>query len=285
MKIRKIGILFHPKVEATISKAHEVELFLKRNGVQVWLCSAWEPRQIYSSINGTDLIVTIGGDGTILRAFHAIGDAVVPIVGINLGKLGFLAEIDADSAESELEKLLEGNSWIDERAMLSAELLPVKGKSQQFYALNDVSAGRGEILRLVKIEVSINNRSFTTYNADAVVIATATGSTGYALAAGGPILYPESKDLVIVPVAPHLSMPYPLILPGTSEISLTINTYHAASLSVDGHDNMLLHDGDKIIVKLSQRVARFLRIHPRENFFISLEGKLNGKQHSSGRKG
>jgi len=284
MKLKKIGILFHPKVKATIAKAREVEQFLQKNSVDTWICSAWEPDDIAACIDGTELIVTVGGDGTILRAFHAIGDAAVPVTGINLGKLGFLAEIDAGDAVSQLEKLLNGSGWIDERSMLAIELSSGNEAPRRFFALNDVSVGRGEVIRLVKIDVVINDMPFTTYRADAVVVATSTGSTGYALAARGPVLYPQSRDVVMLPVAPHLSMPYPLVLPETAAVKLTVNTYHAASMSVDGHDNLSLSDGDVVTVTSSNRTARFLRFRPREAFFSSLEEKLRGKQREPGRK-
>lgn len=284
VKLKKIGILFHPKVEATMAKTREVEQFLATKGISAWICSAWEPAAIAQSIDGTDLIVTVGGDGTILRAFHAISDAAVPVVGVNLGKLGFLAEIDANDAMEQLQQLLDGRGWIDERTMLSIELISGHEEPRRYFALNDVSVGRGEILRLIKIDVEINDIFYATFRADAVVVATATGSTGYSLAAGGPILYPQSNDFVIVPVAPHLTIPYPLVLPNDAKVRLKVNTYHAASLSIDGHDNLSLVDGDVITVERSTRTARFLRFRPREEFYMSLEDKLRGKRREPGRK-
>ena len=161
--------------------------------------------------------------------------------------------------------------------MLRVELVSSGKEPQEFFALNDVAVGRGDVVRLVKIDVRIDGQLITTYRADAAVIATATGSTGYALAAGGPVMYPGSKDMIVVPVAPHLGLSYPLVVPAASVVSLTVNTYHAASLSIDGHDNLPLSDGDTVTARPSSRIARLLRFRPRDFFFNTLEQKLRGK--------
>jgi NAD+ kinase len=168
--------------------------------------------------------------------------------------------------------------------MLQAEVVSSGQETRIFHALNDIVVARGEIARLIKVEASVDGQHLTTYKTDGVIMATATGSTGYALAARGPILYPQSRDFLLVPVAPHLSSSYPLVLPETAEVVLRLNTYHTATLSVDGHINLPLSDGDKIIIRRSPHVARFLRIHPGESFYGSLEDKLKGKQGESDRK-
>ena len=121
--------------------------------------------------------------------------------------------------------------------------------------------------------------------ADSVIVATATGSTGYAVAAGGPIMYPQSRDMILASVAPHLSLSHALVLPETARLTLRLVSYHPATLSVDGHINLPMTDGDAITVKRSPNTARFLRLRPRESFYSSLEGKLEGKQGVQGRKG
>jgi NAD+ kinase len=168
--------------------------------------------------------------------------------------------------------------------MLQVELTSKGQKIRVFHALNDVVIGRGEIARIIRVDVTIDGQPLTTYKADAVITATATGSTGYALAAAGPILYPQSPDFVLVPVAPHLSMSYPLVVPESAEVVLRLNTYHTATLSIDGHVNIPLTDGDTVTVKHSPHIARFYRIRPQDSFFGTLEDKLKGKQGESGRK-
>jgi NAD+ kinase len=275
--LKKIGILYHPKVEATQVKARELEGFLNSKGISTWVCSAWEREKAGTRLNGTDLLLTVGGDGTILRAVQVVIPGTTPITGINLGKLGFMTEFDADKALEELSALLDKKGWIDERTMLQAEIIAPGQEPRIFHALNDIVVARGEIARLIRIEASIDGQYMTTYKTDGIVVATATGSTGYALAARGPVLHPGSGDFLLVPVAPHLSLPYALVLPETTEVELRLSTYHPATLSVDGHINLPLSDGDTLTIKRSPHKARFWRIRPENSFYSSLEEKLRGK--------
>ena len=276
--MKKIGILFHPKVPATRKKAGELLKFLKSQGVSVWECSAWEREKACALLKGTDLLLTVGGDGTILRGVQVVIPGKTPITGINLGKLGFLTEFDADEAMEKLPLLLDGKGWTDERTLLQVELIAPGQTKKIFHALNDVVLARGEVVRLIRVEVSIDGQPLTTYKTDGLIIATATGSTGYALAARGPIIYPESRDLLLTPVAPHLSLPYALVLPEKAAVTLRLDTYHQALLSIDGHINLPLSSSDTIVVRRSPYIARFLRLRPRESFYSLLEEKLRGKQ-------
>jgi NAD+ kinase len=274
--VKKIGILYHPKVAATRKKAGELEKFLKAKGITTWLCSAWDREKACRLLPDTDLLLTVGGDGTILRAVQAVIPGRTPITGINLGKLGFMTEFDAGEAQDKLPLLLEGKGWLDERAMLQAEVV-AGGEKQVFHALNDAVLARGEIVRLIRVDVSIDGEPFSVYKTDAIIAATATGSTGYALAARGPIIYPQSSDILLVPVAPHLSLPYPLVLPEKTVITLRLSSYHPAVLSIDGHVNIKVSDGDVVTVRRSPHVARFRRVRPRGSFFNFREAKLRGK--------
>jgi NAD+ kinase len=273
----KIGILYHPKVQATRSKAKEVETFLKEQGISVWTCSAWEKEKACEKMDGTDLIITVGGDGTILRAVQVVINTSAPVLSINMGKLGFMTELTSHEAIARLPEVLDGKGWIDERAMLRAEVVTGDGRKCVFDALNDVVVARGEIARLIKVTAGVDDQPLTTYRADGVIIATATGSTGYALAAGGPVLYPRSQDMLMMPVAPHLTLKYPLVLPSAATVKLRLDTYITATMSVDGHINLPLEDGVTVTVKRSSHAARFLRICPREYFYGNLEEKLKGK--------
>ena len=277
--VNKVGILYHPMVKAAYVKAKKLQEFLDSNGVSVWLCSAWEGDKARAQLNNTDLILSVGGDGTILRAAQVIVPGMTPIIGINLGKLGFMTELSADEALEKLPSLLAGEGWIDERAMLEAELSATDRELPRiFHALNDIVVARGAIARLVYVEASIDGQHLTSYKADGVIAATATGSTGYSLAAGGPILYPQSKDFLLVPITPHLSPAYAMVLPSTTIVQLRITTVHQATLSIDGHINLPLSDGATITVKHSPNTTRFLRIHPETDFYNSLEQRLKGKR-------
>ncbi len=152
------------------------------------------------------------------------------------------------------------------------------GPSQTFYALNDVVIARGAVARVIYITAKIDGELLTTYKADGVILATATGSTGYALAAGGPILPPHSKDFLILPIVPLLTAKYCVVLPSDSGVELSVQAVHPATLSIDGHTNLPLNSGAIISVRRSRHKIRFLRIHPESSFYSTLEKRLKGKQ-------
>jgi len=278
MAIKKVGILYHPMIAAARTQAEKLQGFLIARGISVWLCSAWEGEQAKTQVNGTDLILTVGGDGTILRAAQVAVPDQIPITGINLGRLGFMTELNADEAEDKLPVLLEGGGWVDERARLEVELQVNESEPPRtFYALNDVVAARGGVARVVYVEASVDGEPLTTYKGDGVIVATATGSTGYSLAAGGPILHPRSKEFLLLPIVPHLSLAYPMVLPATVVVRLHLTTTHQATLSIDGHINLSLTSGAIITVRHSSKIGRFLRIPPEASFYSSLEQKLKGR--------
>ncbi|MFH0942277.1 MAG: NAD(+)/NADH kinase [Chloroflexota bacterium] len=276
--MKKVGIIFNPMVEAAGALAGELERYLAGAGVSSWSCSSWELAEIRPEVSGTDLVLSVGGDGTILRAVQAVIATKTPITGINLGKLGFMTELAADEALNRLPEILDGAGWLDERAMLEAQITGNGGEGKIYYALNDVVVARGAIARLVSVEASVDDEPLTVYRADGVMVATATGSTGYALAAGGPVLSPEVTELLLLPILPHLSLSYPLVLPARAVVSLRVSTAYRATLSVDGNINLPLESGALITVKRSQVITRFWRIHPRASFYRSLEQKLKGKK-------
>jgi len=278
MQIKKTGVLYHPMVPATQAKAAEICQFLNSQGIETWTSSAWETEHAREMLNGTDLILTAGGDGTILRAAQIVLSSDIPITGINMGTLGFLTEIKADEVMTILPDLLSGKGWLDKRAMLDAELIPADSSSvRHFTALNDVVLARGAVARLVQVKTVIDGQFLTSYRSDGVIVASATGSTGYSLAAGGPILYPECEDMLLVPIVPHLGLDHSLVLPPSSQIELQLVSNLQSTLSIDGHINLPVDGGTRIKVNLSPRKIHFLRLHPRENFYTFLEEKLQRK--------
>ena len=272
--MKRVGILYHPKLEKAKPFGRELEKFLSAQGISSWLCSAWEEEKAKPQVAGSDLILSIGGDGTILRAARAVVPHAVPIVGINLGNLGFMTELKAAEAFDKLPRLLGGEGWIEERAMLEAEKV---SQGRAFHVLNDVFVGRRSSARLVSIEAKIDGEVLTTYRADGVIVATATGSTSYLLAAGGPILYPQAREILLKPVCSHLTLDKTLVLPPEAVIQLKVTTSHEAMLSLDGQVESPLRSGDEVKVKLSSYVARFLRVQPRTYFYGSLASRLRGK--------
>lgn len=278
--MKKIGIIFHPLKEAAGILTRELEQFLGTRGVSAWLCSAWEGETARAQVDDTDLVLSIGGDGTILRAAQAILPRSVPITGINLGNLGFMTELSVDEARDKLSALLAGEGWLDERSLLEVTL-PATVESpapRTFHALNDAVIAHGEVARVIRVEASVDGELLTTYKADGVIVSTATGSTGYSLAAGGPILHPQAKEMLLLPIVPHLSASYKLVLPPASTIELRVSTLHTAMLTVDGHISTPLPSGTTVTAKRSENTVRFLRIHPDTSPWGSLEKRLKGKQ-------
>ncbi len=188
-----------------------------------------------------------------------------------------MTELSVAESRDGILKLLNGEGWIDERSILEATFA-ISGKQKTYHALNDVVIARGMVVRTIVVEAIVDNQTLTTYKADGVIVATATGSTGYNLAAGGPILHPGAKEMVLAPIMPHLSANYCLVLPASSVVELFLRTLHPASLSIDGHTNISVESGLAVTVKLSKETVRFLRIHQEKGFYASLEKRLKGKQ-------
>lgn len=272
MKI--IGILYHPKLDEARKLTERLSQSLRSSGYSVWSGSAWEEPGSKNQLDNSELIISIGGDGTILRTARVVLSHSIPILGVNLGRLGFMTELNADEAEQRLPTLLTGNSWIDERSMLQASST---SSGKIFHALNDVVMGRGSVARAINVDVNIDGVYFTSHRVDAVILATATGSTAYALAAGGPVLHPESQNILLQPVATHMGPSQSLVLPATATIRLTVHTYHPALLSIDGQINPTLEDGEQVEIKRSPFLTRFLRFKPRGSFYSMLAQRLVGK--------
>jgi NAD+ kinase len=194
-----------------------------------------------------------------------------------MGKLGFLTELTAGEAANTLPNLLAGGGWIDERAMLEVKLESRQRKvDKKFFVLNDAVIARGEIARIIYIEAEIDNEPLTTYKADGVIVATATGSTGYSLACGGPILHPQAVQFLLAPIVPHLSLNHTLVLPPETTIKLQVSPIHKAVLSIDGHISLPLDSNESITVKHSKLTTKFLRISTRNSFYSMLGQKLKG---------
>ena len=269
--MKRVGILYHPLREKARDLSQSLEEFLSSKGVSSWRCSAWDEDKAKPQVSGTELILRIGGDGTILHSARIAASLSVPILGINLGRLGFITEIDGDEAFYHLPSLLKGKGWIEERAMVEAQ-----AADKSFHALNDVVL-HSVAVRLVNIEARIDGTALTTYRADGVIAATATGSTSYSLASGGPILHPQSREIVLQPISCHLGLSHALILPPQSTVDLKIARGEKVVLSIDGQVELPLSAGQNVQVKLSPHIARFLRIHESTYFYGSLRQKLGGR--------
>jgi NAD+ kinase len=273
--MKKIGVTYHPKSDAARSVAEETSRKLAPLVPDVWVASAWDDGH-HDRIAGTDLLICCGGDGTVLRAARAVIPHPVTLLGVNLGRLGFLTEVTAPQLFDQLEAIVGGAGRIETRAMIEAETIRAGEELRDyFHALNDVVVGRAAIGRTVQFTVRTDDTMIGNYRADGVIIATATGSTAYSLSVGGPILHPESREIIVTPVAPHLAPANSLVLAAGSLVEVQIAARQSAILSVDGEPDMNLAGGDIVRVRTSGHTARFLRLGPPGDFFLRVGRRLN----------
>lgn len=272
--IQKVGVLYNPKRQNAHSLAHQIANLAGQLGASSTILPAWDEDAIRRVLPEWQLVITCGGDGTILRMTRLAAPLGIPQLGINLGNLGFLAEIQPDEIEERLPAYFDNECWIEERAMLSAEVRSANSTGQrpdaQFDALNDVLVARASHPRIIRVRVMIDDIEYGVLNGDGVIVATATGSTAYALAAGGPVLAPTLRSPVLVPVCVHVTRAVPLVLPPEASVSLQVVSGFPAIMSIDGQIDRPLTEGDEVSVKLSPHTARFLRAKKPDHFYSVL---------------
>jgi NAD+ kinase len=275
--LTRIGVLAHPLRPQSAPVAEAIAAYLQKCGVETWLHTRWDENEVGAQVQGADMVVAIGGDGAMLRAARVCAEYGVPVLGVNMGQLGFLTEISGPTTwEAPLEIVLSGQYWVEERMMIHAALLRNDQEIAQGDALNDVVISRGLASRTIWLETYIDKDWATTYISDALIVATATGSTAYALACGGPILPPELRNILIVPVAPHLSMNRPIVLSegATVEVIAAKDNTNEIVLTLDGVLTGSVEPGDLIRIQASQHVSRFVRLRERNYFYRSLLDRL-----------
>ncbi|PWH14683.1 MAG: NAD(+) kinase [Ardenticatenia bacterium] len=279
---KHIGLLYHPMIPQSRTLAAEILEFLEGRGVSVWVGSNWDEAAVAEQAASLDLFITLGGDGSMLRAARMASRHSIPILGINLGRLGFLAELQPHAWPDGLERTLAGEFWIEERMMVEAEYWHGGEKVGCHEALNEVVVSRGALARIVRLPTYIDGGYLTTYAADGLIVATATGSTAYALAAGGPIVPPELKNMLLIPLAPHLSLERAIVLSQGSVVRIKVRTDHVAILTVDGQYQVELADRDEVEVHASPRVCRFIRLQDHAYFYRTLMQRLGFAANESG---
>jgi NAD+ kinase len=228
-------------------------------------------------LEGVDLIVALGGDGTVLRAAHLAFNSEVPVLPVALGHLNFMAELVPENLYEGMETLLAGGGWRDVRALLDAEIHHDHdggGPPVHTLALNEVLVARGDINRTLVVDIQIYDAPLTTYHADGVIVSTATGSTAYALSAGGPIIDPRSRALALVPVAAHLTNIPSLVLHEDAVVTLTLRSRYNAAFSADGRDHLPLHEGDVVVVRRAEQSCTFARVFPQSTFYSRMTRRL-----------
>ena len=269
-----VGILYNPLSPPTVDLAAEIATWLVSKGVRTWRGTSQDARSDPAPLTSCSLLICLGGDGTVLRAAHLALPHETPLLPVALGHLSFMAEVTPDQLQPALRRILGGDYWIEERTLVEARLQPVQGEASEHTALNEIVVGRGEMARAVIVEVAVDRVRMTSYHADGVIVATATGSTAYALAAGGPVLDPRSHALALVPVAAHLTHVPALVLHEDAEVSLQLMSRYPASLGVDGQETIALQAGDVITARRAERVARFARVRSPEYFYQTLTQRL-----------
>ena len=273
--VRRVGLVVNPKIEAARKVAAQAARILQANAAEGVECPDALGPETWSTADGLDMVFAFGGDGTILRAARIAVPLHIPLFGINLGRVGFLSEIGPEAMGEKIPQVLAGHYWIERRSMLHAELWRHGERVHAFDALNDVVASRASLSRVVDCTLMVNGQKVTTYVADGVVLATPTGSTAYSLAAGGPILHPELRSILVTPIAPYLTIVHSLILPDDSQIELDIRTDDASYLTVDGQLHVPLENGDAIRITTSPTPCLFARLQPRSYFAATLTQRLH----------
>ncbi|RME97184.1 MAG: NAD(+)/NADH kinase [Chloroflexi bacterium] len=225
-------------------------------------------------LENSDLLIVLGGDGSMLRAARLTANHKIPLLSINMGRLGFLAEVQPAEWPDRVQQAMAGDYWIEERMMVSAGHHRAGELLNSYEALNEVVISRGQFARVIRMNIFIDGGFLTTITADGLIMATATGSTAYALAAGGPILPPELQNILLIPLAPHLSLDRGVVLSKGVTVRVEISTDHTAALTVDGQFEIELTDGDEIILQASPSVGRFVRLQERTYFYRTLMRRL-----------
>lgn len=276
-----ISILYNSNVAQARPLADEMAAWIEQRGRQAHICPACDAVSA-PDWRETKLVVTLGGDGSILRAARAAAPYDVPILGINLGRVGFLTETEPEAWQSVMSQALAGDYWVEERMMLQASARR-NGKQlvEQTDALNDVVIGRGARARVVHLHTEIDGDHMATYVADGLIVATSTGSTAYALAAGGPVLPPQLRNILLVPIAPHLSMARPVVLSEGVAVRIVVTGGRPAMLTVDGEMQAELQSGDQVQVEASPHVARFARVRDENYFYKTLVARLAPRKQTS----
>src|SRR5215813_8439302 len=220
-----------------------------------------------------DLIIVLGGDGTLLSVSRAVGDLGVPLLGVNLGGLGFLTATTLDEMLPALEAYLAGRMAIEERMLLAARVVRNGQPLCEYAALNDVVITKSAMSRIIDLSVSVDGRYATAYRADGLIISTPTGSTAYSLSAGGPILFPTMDAVVLTPICSHTLTNRPIVLPGADRIEVTLLADQEVMATVDGQVGVGLRERDTVEVRKAASRIRLVRF-PQKDFFSVLRTKL-----------
>lgn len=261
--MQKIGFAFNPTKPVAVELRDRALAWCAAHQIEAWALEANDTSQLISRLDGTDGLVVLGGDGTFLRAARALAEVDVPVLGINSGRIGFLAKVEPETLERTLYDLAIDNWQLEMRMMLEATLVRAHGSTDgapngPFAGLNDAAIVRGGEARVLHLDVAIDDSHLASYIADGVVVATPTGSTAYSFSAGGPILDPTARNLIVTPVAAYLSSIRSIVVGPAHTVRVRLIDGPAAIVSIDGRDDYPLNVGDAVEIRALQRPLRFI---------------------------
>ena len=273
--MKKIGIIVKRGVPAAVDAVKELLQLIDKKKFKVFIddeaalilgVKGYTREEIPSK---ADLIIVFGGDGTLLSVARLVGKKGVPILGVNLGSLGFITEMARDEISTGvLDEIFSGKYHFEERIMLSADVYRKGRKIAQRTALNDVVINKSALARMVDFEIHINNQYVTSFRADGLIVSTPTGSTAHSLSAGGPILYPTLESFVMTPICPHTLTNRPIVLPDKFIIEIRIKSGKDVYLTLDGQEGVPLKADDTVKIKKADFKTKFLLLHKRDYFKI-----------------
>jgi len=275
MKLDRIGFAYNPTKEAALDLRERAEGWCEVRGIGHWAAPAGETRTLVDELPETGALVVLGGDGTFLRAARAVSEVDVPLLGVNLGKVGFLSKVETHDMESVLRHLVAGDFTLEARMALHAEIHPAgrAEASETFFALNDVVVARGSMVRVCRIEVEVGPSHLATFTADGLVVSSPTGSTGYSFSAGGPIVDPTSRNLVVTPIAGYLTAIRSVVVSPRHTVRVRILDAYDVLMSVDGREDRRLSIGDVVSVSELPRPIRFIELRGAVPFWDLLRQK------------
>jgi NAD+ kinase len=259
MTLGRIGFAYNPTNDAALELRERAGGWCRMRGVDQWAAPAGDLDALLRELPTTGVLVVLGGDGTLLLAARAVAAVDVPLLGVNLGKVGFLSMAEANELETVLDKLLRGDFAVRERMALSGAILPAgRPSDERFSALNDIVVARGSLARVCRLDVSIDASHLATFVADGLVVSSPTGSTGYSFSAGGPILDPQSRNLVVTPIAGYLSAIRSVVVSPRQVVRCRVVDAHEALVSIDGREDRRIAVGDVVEVRAMDRPIRFV---------------------------
>jgi len=282
MKLDSVGLIVNYKKEKTQETACRIIDWLNSKKLKVCIEGNMGKEIGKEELNCStekflkevDLIISLGGDGTLLRAARLAASEDIPVFGVNLGGLGFLTQIGIDDLEESLEKLYQGRYFIDERMMLNCTVKRKEKEIKKFTALNDIVIGKGAFARIISLATQVNNDYVITYSADGLVVSTSTGSTAYSLSAGGPIVNPNISSIILTPICPHTLSARPLIIGENDQVKIKLeSSEEKVMVTIDGQEGFIIKPKDEVIIKKSDHKARLITFKEK-SFYAILREKL-----------